>query len=291
MRQPLTVAAATIALMLPVAACSDDRDSPPPPVDARPSQVGELVADGAAADEVAAALAALRDGGSGTFTTRVEYDDVGYDYHGSYRLSPAQQRISISADLPDGPLATEAVGAGGAYFVRLPADGPVSSPCWVVGDPAEVAEVTGVETDPDFRQLPGAIRLAVTVAGVAPAEGSAVDDVLGTVDLTTAMALVSPRLPGLLGITGEEHPVVARIALADGVLSSIRLDGTAILAALDEAGTEADVDELERVFGADVPIEVTLADSGADVVIEPPEPARVIDLGRPDAAQRLGSCG
>jgi hypothetical protein len=39
-----------------------------------------------------------------------------------------------------------------------------------------------------------------------------------------------------------------------------------------------------------VPIEVTLADAGERVVIEPPAPAAVIDLDASDAAERLAQC-
>ena len=101
------------------------------------------------------------------------------------------------------------------------------------------------------------------------------------------MALISPRLPVLLGIEGAQARVLARFSLDDGVLSGISVDGPAILAALAESGTPADPEELADVFGAATPIKVTLADSGADVVIEPPSPSAVIDLGsrrRPAAA-------
>ena len=116
------------------------------------------------------------------------------------------------------------------------------------------------------------------------------DDVLGSVDLATAAALISPRLPGLLGVVVGSDRVLARFSLDDGVLSGISVDGPAILASLAESGTEADPAELAKVFGAATPIEVTLSDSGADVVIEPPSPAAVIDLASPDAQQRLDQC-
>jgi len=196
----------------------------------------------------------------------------------------------VTAELPDGPVATEAVGDADDFYVRLPPDGPVSSPCWVSGDPQQIAEVTGVETNPDFNQLPGAVILASTAFGVAYAEGSVAHEVLGSVDLATAMALISPRLPALLGIVGANHRVLARLTVDDGVLSSIRVDGPAVLAALQESGTEADPEELADVFAADTPIEVTLSDPGAEVVIDPPEPAAVIDLAAPGAQERLDSC-
>ncbi len=163
----------------------------------------------------------------------------------------------------------------------------MSSPCWVSGDPQQITELTGVETNPDFNQLPGAVILASTVVGIAYAEGSVTHEVLGSVDLATAMALISPRLPALLGIVGANDRVLARFTLDDGVLTSIRVDGPAILAALEESGTKADPQELADVFAAETPIEVTLADSGADVVIEPPDPTAVIDLAAPDAQERL----
>lgn len=290
MRQRLTVILGTTLLVLTLAACSEDADGGPAPVEAKPSALAEVTDDPAATTDVSAALDALRSGNSGTFTAHLEYADNTYDYYGSYRLSPAQQRVSVTAELPDGPVATEAVGDAGDFFVRLPPDGPVSSPCWVTGDPVQIADATGVETNPDFDHLPGAVVLASTAMGVAYAEGSVDHEVLGSVDLAAAMALISPRLPALLGIAGADHRVLARLTVDDGVLSGIRVDGPAVLAALETIGTEADPEELADVFAADTPIEVTLADSGAAVVIEPPEPDAVIDLSAPDAAERLDSC-
>ncbi len=288
MRQQLTAIAAMTLVAGAVAACSGDEGTKPPPAAVPPSAIADLTDDPAATTALSEAIDALREGNSGTFTTRVEYADLGFDYYGSYRLQPSQQRVSVTAELPDGPAATEAVGDGGSFFVRLPPDGPVSSKCWVTGDPTQITEVTGVETNPDFNQLPGAISLASTAVGIAPAGVG--DDVLGAVDLTTAMALISPRLPVLLGIEGAQDRVLARFSLDDGVLSGISVDGPAILAALAESGTPADPEELADVFGAATPIQVTLADSGADVVIEPPSPTAVIALGSADAQQRLDLC-
>ena len=200
----------------------------------------------------------------------------------------------MTVDLADGEAVTEAVGDKSTFYVRLPPDGPVSSKCWVTGSPQQVTELTGVETNPDFNWVPGAIWLASTAEGIAPADagdpGELGDDVLGSVDLATAAALISPRLPGLLGVVVGSDRVLARLSLDDGVLSSISVDGAAILASLGESGTEADPAELAKVFGAATPIEVTLSDSGADVVIEPPSPAAVIDLSSPDAEHRLDLC-
>jgi len=286
MRQRL--AAISAAMLLAVAACSGgDGDGPPAAV--RPSELADLEQDAAAAGAVSAAIDGLRESNTGTFSTRLAYDDVTYDYYGSYRLSPAQQRVSVTVGLPD-PVTTEVVGDAGRFFARLPPDGPVSSPCWVTGDPQQIAEMTGVETNPDFNQLPGTLGLAATAVGVAYAEGSPPGEVLGSVDLATATALISPRLPALLGIVGESHRVLARFTLDDGAFTGIRVEGPAILAALDRAGTEADPAELAEVFGADVPIEVTLADAGEKVVIEPPAPAAVTDLDDPDASRRVAQC-
>ena len=291
MRQRLAAISAAIsaAMLLAVTACSGGGgDGPPAAVP--PSELADLAQDTAAAGAVSAAIDGLRESNTGTFSTRLEYDDVTYDHYGSYRLSPAQQRVSVTVGPPDDPVTTEVVGHAGRFFARLPPDGPVSSPCWVSGDPQQIAEVTGVETNPDFNQLPGALGLAATAAGVAYAEGSPPGEVLGSVDLATATALISPRLPALLGIVGESHQVLARLTLDDGTFTAIRVEGPAILAALDRAGTEADPAELAEVFGAEVPIEVTLADAGEKVVIEPPAPAAVIDLDDPDAPQRVARC-
>ncbi|MDQ4051716.1 MAG: hypothetical protein M3237_03320 [Actinomycetota bacterium] len=285
MRRRLTAVSA--AMLLAVTACSDGDE---PTAAARPTELSVLEDDPAAATAVSAALDRLRESDTGTFTTGLVYDDVTFDYYGSYRLSPAQQRVSVTAGLPDDPVTTEAVGDSGPFYVRLPPDGPVSSLCWVSGDPQQIAEVTGVETNPDFNRLPGALSIASTAVGVAYAEDSPRGEVLGSVDLATATALISQRLPALLGLVGASHRVLARFTLHDGVLAAIRVEGPAILAALDRAGTEAEPDELAEVFGADVPIEVTLADAGEKVVIAPPAPAAVIDLGDPDAAQRLTEC-
>lgn len=276
-------------LVTGLAACSGGDDAAPPAAVSTPSTIAELVEDPAATATISKAIEALRAGNSGTFTTHLEYADLTFDYYGSYRLKPSEQRVSVTAELTDGPAATEAVGAGGAFFVRLPPDGPVSSKCWITGDQKEIAEITGVETNPDFNQLPGAVSLASTAVGIAPATGRA--DVLGSVDLNIAMALISPRLPALLGITGAQHQVLARFSLDDDAISVIEVDGPAILAALTEAGTAVDPQELADVFGAATPVTVTLSDSGADVVIEPPAPAAVIDLDSPDAQQRVALCG
>ncbi len=203
-----------------LAACSGDDEAAPPSAVITPSTVAELVEDAAATTTVSEAVRALRDGNSGTFTAHLEYADLTFDYYGSYRLKPREQRVSVTAQLADGPVATEAVGVEDAFFVRLPPDGPVSSKCWVTGDPKQIAEVTGVETNPDFYQVPGAISLASTAVGIAPATGRA--DVLGSVDLGVAMALISPRLPALLGIAGAQHRVLARFSLDDDASLSSR---------------------------------------------------------------------
>jgi hypothetical protein len=290
MRKRLVVISATALLALSTAACSGDDDGEKPPPVSRPTSLTDLADDEAATTAVSGALDALRDGNAGTFTTRLEYDEVGYDYYGSYRLSPAQQRVSVTAGLPDDPVSTEAVGDAGRFYVRLPPDGPVSSPCWVSGDPQQISDVIGVDTNPDFNRLPGALTLASTAIGVAYPEAGAAGEVLGSVDLATATALISPRLPALLGLQGGNARVLAWFSLRDGALAGIRVEGAALLAALDEAGTQVDPEELADVFGADTPIEVTLADSGADVVIEPPTAAAVIDLAAPDAQARIDAC-
>jgi hypothetical protein len=281
--------AATTLLVVALAGCSGDDDEGVPPAQARPTVLTDLTDDPAATTAVSQALAALRAGNAGTFTTHLVYSDSTYDYRGSYRLSPAQQRLSVTADLPDGLVETDAVGDADRFYVRLPPDGPVSSPCWVSGDPQQIAEVTGFESNPDFNQLPGAISLAATASGAAFVEGLP-EEVLGSVDLATATALISPRLPGLLGIVAGDDRVVAQLSLDDGVLARISVAGPAILAALEVAGTEVDPEELADVFGAAVPIEVTLSDSGAEVVIEPPAPTAVIDLAAPDAQERVAAC-
>ncbi len=288
MRQQLT-AIAVMTLVAGLAACSGDDEAAPPSAASTPSAIAELAEDPTAATAISEAIRALREGNSGTFASHLEYADLTFDYHGSYRLKPRQQRVSVTADLADGPTATEAVGDDGRFFVRLPPDGPVSSKCWVMGDPRQITEVTGVETNPDFNQLPGAVSLASTAVGIAPATGR--DDVLGSVDLSIAMAQISPRLPALLGIAGAQHRVLARFSLTEeGAMSGIEVDGPAILAALADAGTEVDQEELASVFGAATPITVTLADSGADVVIEPPAASAVIDLDSSDAPQRVALC-
>ena len=277
--------------VLALAGCTDDEGGTPAPTDSRPSTIAELAEDPSAAAAVAEGIEGLRDGNSGTFTTHLEYADLTIDYYGSYRVDPAQQRVSVTAELAEGPAVTEAVGDGGSFYVRLPPEGPVSSKCWVIGDAAQVTELTGVETNADFNQVPGAIALAATAEGIAPADaGDPHDDVLGSVDLATAAALISPRLPGLLGIVVGSDRVLARFSLDDGVLAAISVDGPAILASLAESGTDVDPAELEKVFGAATPIAVTLSDSGAEVVIEPPSPSAVIDLALPDAQERVAAC-
>ncbi len=287
----MTAFLATTLAATVLTACSGDDEPKPPPAGPPPSAIAELSADPAAATAVAEGIQALSDGNSGTFTTHLEYADLTFDFYGSYRLDPAQQRVSVSADLADGTASTEAVGDDSGFYVRLPPDGPVSSKCWVTGTPQEVTGLTGVETNADFNQVPGAIALAATAEGVASADdGNPTDDALGSVDLATAAALISPRLPGLLGVVVGSDRVLARFSLDDGVLSAISVDGPAILASLAESGTEADPAELAEVFGATTPIAVTLSDSGAEVVIEPPSPSTVIDLASPDAQERLGRC-
>jgi len=286
MRQRLTAICATTGLVLTLAGCTDDGGAAPPPV-SRPTVLAELDDDPGATTALSQALDALGDGNSGTFTTHLDYADLTFDYNGSYRLSPAQQRVTVAVSLADGPVETEVVGDAGRFYVRLPPDGPVSSPCWVSGDPQRIAEATGVETNPDFNRLPGAISLASTATGVAYSETG---DVLGSVDLATATALISPRLPALLRIEGAPHRVLARFSVDDGVLSGISVGGPAILAALKESGTKADPEELADVFAADVAIDVVLADPGAEIAIRPPSPAAVIDLGAPDAQDRLDAC-
>jgi hypothetical protein len=291
MRQRLTAAiSATTLLVLTLTACMEDDDPDPAALVIPPSSLAQVTDDSAATTAISQSLDELRSGNSGTFSTHLKYADNIYDFYGSYRLIPAAQRVSVTADLPDGPVMTEAVGDARHFYVRLPPDGPVSSPCWVSGDPALITELIGVETSRDFNQYPGAVILASTAIGIAYVEGSVTHEVLGSVDLATAMALISPRLPALLGIVGANDRVLARFTLTDGALTSIKVDGPAILAALEESGTEADPQELADVFAADTPIEVTLADSGADVVIEPPDPSAVIDLAAPDAQARVDAC-
>lgn len=253
-----------------------------------PSSLAELTEDEAAARAVTEAITAVRVANTGTFSAHLEYADQVFDHSGSYRLVPPQQRSTVIADTGAGPVESEAIGADGEYVVRLPADGPVSSTCWVRGTPARVSEVVGLETDPDFERLPGAVVLASTAVGIS-ADPSRSGDVLGSVDLAVATELISPRLPALLGLSGGE-PVLAHLEITDGELTGIRVDGAAILSALDEAGSTADPDELARVFGSDTPVDVGLDNAGSKVVIESRRPASVIDLDAPGAARRLAAC-
>ncbi len=92
----------TILLVLALAACSEDDDPEPAPATSRPSTLAEVTDDSAATTAISQALDELRSGNSGTFTTHLKYADNIYDYYGSYRLTPAQQRVSVTADLPDG---------------------------------------------------------------------------------------------------------------------------------------------------------------------------------------------
>lgn len=287
-RRLATLCAAAL-LGLTAAGCSDDDDGgAAPPPDEPPTALSEVDADPEAAAAVAQGVATLREGNTGTFTTHVEYGEATYDYHGSYRIAPARHRMSVTASLADGPVTTDVVGAAGGYFVRLPPDGPVSSRCWVSGDPQQIQEATGLEANPDFETLPGALGLAATATGTA--YGGRSGELVGSVDLATATALVSPRLPALLGIAAGQQQVLARLSLDAGMLTGIDVDGPAILAALAESGTEADPAELAEAFAAATPIQVGLADSGAKVVIRPPAPTTVIDLGAPDAPDRLAAC-
>ena len=289
MRRRLTTLWAVALLGLTAAGCSDDEGGEAPLPEESPTALSELDVDPEAAAAVSQGLDALREGNTGTFTTHLDYAELAYDYHGSYRIAPAQHRMSVTAALAEGPVATDVVGHAGGYHVRLPSDGPVSSRCWVSGDPQRIAEATGLETNPDFERLPGALGLAATATGAAYAGGSG--ELLGSVDLATAAALISPRLPALLAVTAGQVRVLARLSLDAGVLTGIGVDGPAILAALEQSGTEADPAELAEVFGAATPIQVGLADSGAQVVIRPPAPAAVIALGAPDAQNRLAACG
>ena len=254
----------------------------------RPTSVSEVTEDAASVQAVTDAITAVRVAGTGTFSAHLEYSDQVFDHNGSYRLDPPQQRFTVIADTGDGPVESEAIGADGEYVVRLPADGPISSPCWVRGTPARITEVVGLETNPAFEQLPGEIVLASTAVGIGP-DPSRSGDVLGSVDLGVATGLISPRLPALLGLTGGE-PVLAHLDLTDGELTGISVDGDAILAALDEIGTDVDPAALEKAFAHDVPITVGLDNAGSKVVIESRRPASVIDLAAPDSAERLAAC-
>ena len=284
----LRSAPALLLLLAPaLAGCGDDGGGAPAAGDV-PTSVTEVTEDADSAQTVTDALTAVRVANTGTFSAHLEYDDQVFDHSGSYRLDPPQQRFTVIADTGVGPVESEAIGAEGEYVVRLPADGPVSSPCWVRGAPARIAEVVGLETNPDFERLPGAIVLASTAVGLAP-DPTRRGDVLGSVDLAVATGMISPRLPTLLGLTGEER-VLAHLDVTDGALSGIQVDGDAILATLDEIGTEADPDELARVFGGRVAVDVGLDNPGSKVVIVSRRPASVIDLDAPDAAGRLADC-
>ncbi len=286
---PPTLLPAVLLLLAPaLSGCGDDGGGSAPAADDQPTSVTEVTADEASAQAVTDAITALRVANTGTFSSHLEYGDQVFDLSGSYRLDPPEQRFTVTADPGTGPVESEAIGADGEYVVRLPADGPVSSTCWVRGTPAQVSEVVGLETNPDFQVLPGAIVLASTAVGLGP-DPSRSGDVLGSVDLSVATGLISPRLPALLGLSGGE-PVLAHLEITDGTLTGIRLDGQALLTALDEAGSEADPDELARVLGTDSPIEVGLDNAGSKVVIVSRRPASVIDLADADATSRLADC-
>ena len=296
---PARALLATVAAvaLLGLSACGGDDDAAPPPPAEAPTSLSGLVADAEATQALNDALTGLRVANTGTFDAVYSYADQVFDYTGVYRLSPAEQRLTFTADLGEAgsgeagsgePVESETVSDAGEFFVRLPADGDISSRCWVTGEPARVTETVGLEFNPGFEKLPGVVVLASTAVGIA--EDPAVrGGLLGSVDLATTTALISPRLPALLGLTGQER-VLARLTLVDGVLRDLRVEGPALLAALEEAGVGTDPAELERVFAAETPIDITFDNPGSKVVIETPDPADVVDLDAADAAERLAAC-
>lgn len=286
----LRTTAPALALLVSgaLAGCGDDDADGTPATTGSPTTLAEVTEDPAAEQAVTEAITTLRVGGTGTFSAHLEYADQVFDLTGSYRLDPAGQRLTVVGDKGEGRVESEAVGVDGDYVVRLPADGPVLSRCWVRGDPSRIAEVVGLETNPAFRRLPGAVVLASTAVGIAP-DPSRAGDVLGSVDLATALGLISPRLPGLLGLAGDER-VLAHLTITDEALTGITVDGDAILAALDEAGTDVDQAALEEAFAAEAPVSVGLDNAGSKVVVEGPRESAVIDLAAPDAQQRLSDC-
>ncbi len=277
-----------LALVPALVGCGDDDTGSAPAGSDSPTSVTDVTADAATAQAVTDAITTLRVANTGTFSAHLEYADQVFDRSGSYRLDPPRQRSTLSVDTGDGLVESESIGVAGDFFVRMPADGPVSSPCWVRGSPARIAEVVGLETNPAFDRLPGVIVLVSTAIGLAP-DPARSGDVLGSVDLAVATGLISPRLPSLLGL-GDGERVLAHLELTDGVLTGIEIEGAALLAALEEIGTEADPDELARVFGSDVPIDVALENAGSKVVIEARRPTNVIDLDSPQAERRLAAC-
>ncbi|GAA4696718.1 hypothetical protein [Nocardioides nanhaiensis] len=289
----LRAGAAVAVTSLLLGACGGGGDDTATPAPAEvPTSLTGLAADSAATQALNDALTGLRVGNTGTFDAVYTYADQRFDYTGVYRLSPAEQRLTFTADLGEAgdgePVESETVSDAGEFFVRLPADGDISSRCWVTGEPARVTETVGLEFNPGFEKLPGVVVLASTAVGIAE-DPQVRDGLLGSVDLTTATALISPRLPTLLGLTGQER-VLARLTLDDGVLRDLRVEGPALLAALQEAGVQADPAELERVFAAEAPIEITFDNPGSKVVIETPAPTDVVDLDAADAAEQLSAC-
>lgn len=287
----LLATAAAVAL-LGLSACGGDDDTAVPPPAEVPTSLSGLVADAEATQALADALTGLRVGNTGTFDAVYTYADQVFDYTGVYRLSPAEQRLTFTADLGEAgdgePVESETVSDAGEFFVRLPADGDISSRCWVTGDPARVTETVGLEFNPAFEKLPGVVVLASTAVGIAD-DPTVRGGLFGSVDLATTTALISPRLPALLELTGQER-VLARLTVVDGVLRDLQVEGAALLAALEEAGVTTDPAELERVFAAETPIDITFGNPGSKVVIETPDPADVVDLDAADAEARLAAC-
>lgn len=286
------LATATAVVLLGLSACGGDDDAAPPPPTEAPTSLSGLVADAEATQALNDALTGLRVANTGTFDAVYSYADQVFDYTGVYRLSPAEQRLTFTADLGEAgsgePVESETVSDAGEFFVRLPADGDISSRCWVTGEPARVTDTVGLEFNPGFEKLPGVVVLASTAVGIAE-DPTVRGGLLGSVDLSTTTALISPRLPALLGLTGQER-VLARLTLVDGVLRDLRVEGPALLSALEEAGVDTDPAELERVFAAETPIDITFDDPGSKVVIETPDPADVVDLDGRDAAGQLEAC-
>lgn len=248
-----------------------------------------------AEEAVAEGIEALRLANTAMFTTRIEFADTTYADSGSYQLEPRGQQFTREAATASlGSYRIEAVGVGGAFYVKLPQSDDEPSDCWLAGDPQVLTNVTGAQVGEGAGELPGVVFVAAGAVGSdfvedPPDDGSVY--VSGSVDLAQAAALFSGRLPEQLGIASGDARVRADFRIAESVLSGLRIDA----AALNEAvATTPDAvsDQGKPVFPVDTVITATFDLPGFSVDIEAPPPDLIVEIlgDQGQAEQDLAAC-
>lgn len=203
---------------------------------------------------------------------------------GVYRLSPPAARVTVTRYLDGAAQGTDVLAIGRDAWSRGP-----QAPCWIHHDVAALF-------DSGLLVRNGDTYAPAPVAAVAHGRGASstdADQVSGTTELSTVLAVADLSLPAALGISrSTDHRVPAVFTIDDGVLKGWEVfvrDAIEQARRYDEGATAAGTGVVSGLGGT---ITTRLTDLGTDVAFEAPPPGEVVEhVAEPDELeQRLAAC-